>query len=1275
MIDIKTLPIFLWFFSVLILNPAFSWGGISLPGYQLIGDTSDETSDSLPVSFSQLSAYPFYFSLTSAATLSAIQLQNVSDQESNSVLTFYIDGNEVGSTSPGAQSATVNNLSLSAGLHTLMLRGRCYNNGEFSSCSVATLVPDLSVADLAERFVDPTTYLNSGNLNTSYSGTNQTDSVEIAGNANRSIDLQNGDDRLYIHGANNSAAWIDLGNGADMVRIGGNKNAAIDLGSDTNQCQIDGNANSGDLSGGNQSDTVKVKGSVYASVDLSGGDDQMEILGNLTAVIEMGNGEDQLYVHGNVSGSGVVDMGGGNDVARIDGNINVTVDGGNGTDTLYVNMTESQWASSSQSNNVSGFETVVCTDTGMGDSGADDFSFDEIILVSSDTTDAIHFLQKYHLGDDTDAETSGNGNGWGWGSGTTTYDGYDPTDSTPYYPDITDGSEVTLSFTLPQAVTFLTIDFYRLRGELDDNSVYIDGVEVESLASGSDLATTPYTITVDGDFAAGTHTLKIDSNRQGWFFFTYDDFSWDEIIITPELSLSEIDHLEIIHDDSAIACIPEEITIRACANEDCTSLYTEGVIGTLTAGGNAKGFSISAPESATTVALYLPVDGTIDTDPQSVTLALQTTPTIEYICKNIAGGETLCSVDVYKAGFIFDVPDLISGKTTGEVSIQAIGTDPDNPGSCVAVDGFVGEKGIDFWSDYINPAKETKPIIVSVDGVPTDVTSTSIPITLTFTSAATASFTVNYPDAGEVQLNASYTGTAGTEEELLEMVGDDTFIARPVGLCVYSDDPTSDCTAADTVFKKTGESFNLGVKGVCWEADDDTDFCSGNGTTENFQLGQEIKISSNLIAPEKDDGGFDGDISVKSIYIVESDNGDHVIEQAVSEVGVFTFSATGGADDDGNDIPLKYFGEELPVATSACIGRFIPDHFIIESNTSTFANSCSSFTYMGQPFYYAMPPTITITAVRYDKFDPDNPDHVTKNYGGDFWKLDSDLSRRYYTNQSGSAATLSVSLDADNATLTGDDDYDGSGTFALDYEEDGDMFTYERQSVEELFDANIQLTIPAVDLTDADGVCYYLNDDVCDDYIVSNIIGTEIRFGRLRLNNANGSELLPLSIPIYAEYFYDGAFVFNKDDTCTQVTDASESESVLFDLSRKDDPLDVTAWKNADQSIVLVDGGGSTNSLGFAEADNIPASPYTLSSDLMADDDPTHFVLKAPGFDLTGYIFLRADLSDYKWLQFDWDNEDGLNDGPYDDNPTARATFGIYKGSETIIYLRETTWR
>ena len=41
------------------------------------------------------------------------------------------------------------------------------------------------------------------------------------------------------------------------------------------------------------------------------------------------------------------------------------------------------------------------------------------------------------------------------------------------------------------------------------------------------------------------------------------------------------------------------------------------------------------------------------------------------------------------------------------------------------------------------------------------------------------------------------------------------------------------------------------------------------------------------------------------------------------------------------------------------------------------------------------------------------------------------------------------------------------------------------------------------------------------------------------------------------------------------------------------------------------------------------------------------------------------------WLQFDWRNEDGKNDGPFDANPSATLSFGLYRGNDRIISWRE----
>jgi len=59
--------------------------------------------------------------------------------------------------------------------------------------------------------------------------------------------------------------------------------------------------------------------------------------------------------------------------------------------------------------------------------------------------------------------------------------------------------------------------------------------------------------------------------------------------------------------------------------------------------------------------------------------------------------------------------------------------------------------------------------------------------------------------------------------------------------------------------------------------------------------------------------------------------------------------------------------------------------------------------------------------------------------------------------------------------------------------------------------------------------------------------------------------------------------------------------------------------------------------------------------------------LSAPGEDNEGYVDIRSQLSiSAPWLLGDYDN-----DGHYDDNPTGRASFGLFKGSDNIIFRRE----
>jgi len=144
---------------------------------------------------------------------------------------------------------------------------------------------------------------------------------------------------------------------------------------------------------------------------------------------------------------------------------------------------------------------------------------------------------------------------------------------------------------------------------------------------------------------------------------------------------------------------------------------------------------------------------------------------------------------------------------------------------------------------------------------------------------------------------------------------------------------------------------------------------------------------------------------------------------------------------------------------------------------------------------------------------------------------------------------------------------------------------------------------------------------------------TKIRFGRLNIENAHGSELLPLAVPVYTEYYNGTSFVINTDDTCTPIS----APQLSF---------------NGGTNPITVGSGTSTAS--------IANSPLTLGKAGLS--------LSAPGANNTGFVDINSDIfiSSFPWLAYDWDG-----DGSHDNSASARATFGIYKGNSQQIYFRE----
>ncbi|MBC7182695.1 MAG: MshQ-like protein, partial [Marinobacter sp.] len=355
---------------------------------------------------------------------------------------------------------------------------------------------------------------------------------------------------------------------------------------------------------------------------------------------------------------------------------------------------------------------------------------------------------------------------------------------------------------------------------------------------------------------------------------------------------AQIDHFEIVHDGVALTCQPETVTIRACATTGCEApdgLFTDPVSATLApANGWGSGNPITFSGGVGQATLQNTAGGIITLDvvgsqpstrPQSVTL-----------CDNSSGtlSPNQCQLEFFEAGLAFDVPDLISHRPSGAIEVRAVRQDEQSQACVPAFENVT--RPVRFWSTYSDPGPNgrpaSRPVAVDGAGVSADPANPSV-LDLDFGPGGIAEIEVTYLDAGLMQLDARYTGSAATNDDGLVMPGADLFRSRPAGLCVRTG---GECAAGDSTcptFVRADEEFDLSITAVGWQSDTDADLCAGNPVTPNFRL-LDIPLAASVLAPS---GGANGDFEPASYTHTRSAGATETVRARVSEVGVFEFSA------------------------------------------------------------------------------------------------------------------------------------------------------------------------------------------------------------------------------------------------------------------------------------------------------------------------------------------------------------------------------------------------
>ena len=698
---------------------------------------------------------------------------------------------------------------------------------------------------------------------------------------------------------------------------------------------------------------------------------------------------------------------------------------------------------------------------------------------------------------------------------------------------------------------------------------------------------------------------------------------------------SVIDHYQIIHDGQGLTCSAEQVTIKACTNAydgSCT-LSTDSVTVELAATGSTTiTDSISFVGSGTASIPF--------TEAETVTLSLPTVsiaPNSATVCFD--GSTTSCDIVFADAGFRFldgstGTNETISNQIAGTsfpIRIQAV---RNNNGVCEGL--FSGNKSIEMSQENVGPSG-TGGLNFSIDGNDIAKHPGSTTTTLNFGADSIATIPAAiYHDAGQIRLHADYS------EGGIDLSGtSSSFWVSPAELVVTA---TSGATALDgasataSPTHKAGEDFQFTV----------TALNSLGVVTSNYSPGQ-IQLSLERTGPLLA-GSVDGDFSYASGATLASSTSptfqDVTLSAFTSGVSTFTsayYSEVGLLNLDIQDNNYGNVSIVVP-STAINIGRFVPDHFEQTVVSDGFLHATCSSTiayaaYSGQKdeatntkgaITYLTNPVLAITA--YNK-----QGNITRNYyqdsqgsANDYMKLSAaDVSITTPTSDQTAlgvdSTNLTLTADMSTGTLSQNDLTALPGAVALPrgvlhYQlSDADNFYYNRSAnaIVAPFTSDFDFATSAI--IDSDNVNATTTTN-------ASPTGVEIRFGRLVVQNSFGPETSNFPQSMEIEH-YDGTnFISTPGDNCTSY---DAGKVTLSNIS-------------LDPALTGVIGGTGK----------------------FISGKTTAMELQATGAGNQGEVGVLYDA--YDWLKYDWDN-----DGTFDDNPSAVATFGIYRGNDRIIHWRE----
>lgn len=797
--------------------------------------------------------------------------------------------------------------------------------------------------------------------------------------------------------------------------------------------------------------------------------------------------------------------------------------------------------------------------------------------------------------------------------------------------------------------------------EADTMALYLDGVEEDSDSS----------IGLNGVIGE-LDTLYIGDNRStllngastpnsahGQFddvrIYNFSQSAAEIAADIADVTICElVNHYRIEHDASGFTCESESVTIKACADEDCDTPYTDTVSVTLSPSGWEGGDTISFSDGETTASLNV-------TDESLITFGqTSSSPSATLRCFN--GDDETCDMDFVNDGFDFfgttisdPLPDTVAEGSFTNVNLRAV---RDNAGVCEAL--LEGEQSITLGYDCTSPDScQTSFAGITIGDEEGENTGS---VTLTFDSDGIASLKdYSYADAGRLSLSATAEIDGVTIEKATESI--DVYPSY-LQLSVDNNDLIHGNSGAQNNYV-AGETFTFEIGAYGTMGTILPNYSQDTGTLQ-IKVGRVAPSSTSAV-----DGSFEYSDSVTI---------DSALSASFADAAGLDFSAgkhsyAGSYYDEVGRIEVdiqdaSYLGNQVASSGTLTLGDFYPAFFkVTESQRPTLADSCDSsdFSYLGQAINFTLSPVLIITA--YNALD-----EVTANYSDGYWSYsptDTMLeTNTAYVDSSdyadGEATGNSISdIDyGDTPIITDNDNYDGTATLTIN----NGSFQYNKVDVNNdnlayapvsPFDASMNIEFSR-GLFEATFVGQNSTKTICNQASYTQttclgftfdeeIEGTEIRYGRLALESSYGPETEDLNVPIKTEYYDSGdsgQWLHNTDDSCTAID-----------------------FNMGDSQIVLTDVEGSIEGL--------VGSVESTGELLMGEPVGDQLVLDAPGLGNVGQfiISLNPDATGVEWpthLNFNW-NTDGDSETVIDsdDFPSATITFGQFRGNDRVIQWRE----